>query len=118
MSVAPQRMILDSDPRKEMGEDDQVEVASQGGPLDEESFNFHFDPEVDRKAVYKLDLLLQPILFGTFILLLLDRANVGNARVAGLQKDLRLTDHQFQICMFPVLSPVLCLLMLKPVDQH
>ncbi|KAK6382981.1 hypothetical protein LTS17_003651 [Exophiala oligosperma] len=105
MSVAPQRMILDSDPRKEMGEDDQVEVASQGGPLDEESFNFHFDPEVDRKAVYKLDLLLQPILFGTFILLLLDRANVGNARVAGLQKDLRLTDHQFQISLMVTFIP-------------
>lgn len=101
-------MVRNEVPRKEITEDDQVELASQGGPRDEESFGFSFDPKFDRAVVFKLDLLLQPILFGTFILLLLDRANVGNARVAGLQKDLHLTDHQYQICMFLHISSSVC----------
>ena len=33
------------------------------------------------------------------VLLSLFNVNVGNARVAGLQKDLKLTDNQYQICI-------------------
>ena len=33
------------------------------------------------------------------MLLSLFNVNVGNARVAGLQKDLKLTDNQYQICI-------------------
>ena len=79
--------------------EDQVERPSDNVRLDEESFGFHFDSALDRTAVFRLDLLMQPILFGTFVFLLLDRANVGNARVAGLQKTLKLTDNEYQICM-------------------
>ncbi|KEF52265.1 uncharacterized protein A1O9_11505 [Exophiala aquamarina CBS 119918] len=97
-------MALDS-VRKELTEEDQVEVASKTGPGEEESFDSHVDPKFDRNAVYKLDLLLQPVLFGTFILLLLDRANVGNARVAGLQESLHLTDSQYQISLMVTFIP-------------
>jgi hypothetical protein len=37
-----------------------------------------------------------PIMCALFVLLFLDRTNVGNARVAGLQSDLRLTDRRYQ----------------------
>ncbi|KAL0960727.1 hypothetical protein HGRIS_005752 [Hohenbuehelia grisea] len=34
-----------------------------------------------------------------YLLSWLDRTNLGNARVAGLQKDLKLTNHQYSICL-------------------
>jgi hypothetical protein len=32
-----------------------------------------------------------------YLIAFLDRSNIGNARVAGLQKDLKLTDVEYQI---------------------
>lgn len=64
--------------------------------LEKGDTTFRLVPGLDRKVVLKLDLFLMPVMIIIFILLFLDRANIGNARVAGLQKDLRLTDFQFQ----------------------
>lgn len=59
-------------------DEEQVEIASNEVQLQEGySSTFQYDRATDRKVVWKLDLLLQPILFITFVLLLLDRANVG-----------------------------------------
>lgn len=52
---------------------------------------------VERKTVTKLDLLLVPSMSILYLAAFLDRTNVGNARVAGLQTDLSLSDHQYQI---------------------
>ena len=35
-----------------------------------------------------------------YLLAFLDRSNIGNARVAGLQKDLKMTDIQYQTGMY------------------
>jgi len=78
--------------------EDHVESASDISNLENGSGGFRYDPEMDRKVLLKLDLLVQPIMFTMFLFLLLDRTNVGNARVAGMQKDLHLTDNQYQIC--------------------
>jgi hypothetical protein len=78
--------------------DDQIESATSHGDDTADEFGFQYDRQMDRNALRRLDMLVQPIMFIMFTLLLLDRANVGNARVAGLQKDLRLTDSQYQIC--------------------
>lgn len=56
---------------------------------------------LERKTVMKLDVLLVPIVCGLYLLAFLDRANIGNARVAGLQEDLSMTDRQYQTGMFP-----------------
>lgn len=62
----------------------------------------HLEPldaaEVAR-AVRKMDLTILPIMTMFYLLSFLDRTNIGNARVAGLQKGLGLTDHQYQICV-------------------
>ncbi|KAF9025133.1 MFS general substrate transporter [Hymenopellis radicata] len=59
----------------------------------------------ERKAVRKLDYAVLPIMTMFYLLSFLDRANIGNARVAGLQKDLGLTDHQYQICVTVLFVP-------------
>lgn len=47
----------------------------------------------------KLDFLLVPLMCGLYLLAFLDRSNIGNARIAGLQTDLGISDHQYQIGM-------------------
>lgn len=79
-----------------------IETMTYNDQLEEATPESRDAAKLDRRVLLKLDLVLQPILFITFVFLLLDRANVGNARIAGLQKDLRLTDHQYQICEYAV----------------
>ncbi|KAE9378314.1 MFS general substrate transporter [Stipitochalara longipes BDJ] len=50
----------------------------------------------ERKIVWKIDLHLITALFGIFIFNILDRSNIASARLGGLQKDLKLTDTQYQ----------------------
>lgn len=57
----------------------------------------HLDPKIERKALLKLDLLLVSLMSSLYLLAFLDRANIGNARIAGLQTDLGISDHQYQI---------------------
>lgn len=46
--------------------------------------------------VRKIDLHLIPALFLLFIFNILDRSNIANARLGGLQEDLGLSDTQYQ----------------------
>ncbi|KAG8763389.1 Proteasome subunit alpha type-4 [Ceratobasidium sp. 423] len=48
---------------------------------------------LQRRATLKIDLIVIPILTMFYLLSFLDRANIGNARVAGLQKDLHMTNR-------------------------
>jgi hypothetical protein len=69
-------------------------VVKNGG---KDSTEVHFDQKSERKAVLKLDLLLVSLMCSFYLLAFLDRANIGNARIAGLQTDLGISDHQYQI---------------------
>ncbi|KAF8962023.1 MFS general substrate transporter [Flammula alnicola] len=60
---------------------------------------------MERKAVRKLDYTVLPVMAMFYLLSFLDRSNIGNARVAGLQKDLGLTDRQYQICVTVLYVP-------------
>ncbi|RDW66652.1 putative major facilitator superfamily permease-4 [Coleophoma crateriformis] len=51
---------------------------------------------LEKKLVRKIDLHLILSLFGIFIFNILDRSNIASARLGGLQKDLKLTDTQYQ----------------------
>ncbi|GBB97569.1 hypothetical protein RclHR1_03000012 [Rhizophagus clarus] len=53
----------------------------------------------ERKLLRKIDLRLLPIIFASFFVACLDRSNIGNARLAGIEKDLNLNDQQFQIVL-------------------
>ncbi|KFH48265.1 putative transporter -like protein [Hapsidospora chrysogenum ATCC 11550] len=51
----------------------------------------------ERKLVRKLDLYLIPLIMGLYLFSFLDRVNIGNARLYGLEEDLNLTPRQFQV---------------------
>ena len=61
------------------------------------NFEVTFDRTTEQQTVQKMDMLLIPVTCMIYLLSFLDRANLGNARVAGLQTQLGLTDHQYQI---------------------
>ncbi|KAF5375578.1 hypothetical protein D9757_008533 [Collybiopsis confluens] len=60
---------------------------------------------LERKAVRRLDVVILPMISMFYLLSFLDRAYIGNARVAGLQKNLGMTDHQYQICITVLYVP-------------
>ncbi|CAL1707482.1 unnamed protein product [Somion occarium] len=64
-----------------------------------------FDPLEEKRAVRMLDYTVLPLMTMFYLLSFLDRANIGNARVAGLQKGLGLTDHQYQIAVTVTFVP-------------
>lgn len=62
----------------------------------EDGFRRYLDPILDKQTLRRLDLLLVPLVCSMYLLAFLDRANIGNARVAGLQTNLDMTDIQYQ----------------------
>ncbi|OCK99096.1 MFS general substrate transporter [Cenococcum geophilum 1.58] len=55
--------------------------------------------EQAQRLLLKMDFTIVPMLACSFFIAYLDRNNIGNARVMGMQKDLHLTDKQFFNCL-------------------
>ncbi|CAI7622757.1 Major facilitator superfamily domain general substrate transporter [Penicillium crustosum] len=53
--------------------------------------------KLTRNVLWKLDIHILPILALLFLMSFLDRTNVGNAKILGLEADLSITDHQYDI---------------------
>jgi hypothetical protein len=58
----------------------------------------------ERKTLAKLDLLLVSSMSALYLVAFLDRTNIGNARVAGLQADLGISDHQYSTGKYKLLA--------------
>ncbi|KAF2793118.1 MFS general substrate transporter [Melanomma pulvis-pyrius CBS 109.77] len=54
------------------------------------------DAEVEKRVLRKLDRRLVSLVFVLYLLAYLDRSNIGNAKIAGLDKDLSLSSSQYQ----------------------
>lgn len=68
-----------------------------------------FDPKIEKQIVRKVDIRLLPILFILLTAAFLDRINIGNARLFGLEKDLNMRGDQFNIALFVFFIPyILC----------
>jgi len=52
-----------------------------------------------KRAIFKTDLILVPVSTMIYFLSFLDRTNIGNAKAAGLQKDLGITSNQFSLAL-------------------
>ena len=55
--------------------------------------------EQERKLLRKLDMHLIPLIMGLYLFSFLDRVNIGNARLYGLEEDLGLSPSQFQVAV-------------------
>ncbi|KAL9099740.1 MAG: hypothetical protein Q9163_004806 [Psora crenata] len=55
--------------------------------------------KIDRRLVWKIDLRLIPWLSLLYLASFIDRTNIGNARLDGLEKSLHLTAGQYNACL-------------------
>ncbi|KIX06490.1 uncharacterized protein Z518_04466 [Rhinocladiella mackenziei CBS 650.93] len=55
----------------------------------------HVDPS---KTLRKMDLRLIPMLAVLYLLSFLDRGNIGNAKIQGMEEDLQLTGDEYNLC--------------------
>ncbi|OAA60590.1 Major facilitator superfamily domain, general substrate transporter [Niveomyces insectorum RCEF 264] len=61
----------------------------------EEAFVASFPDKKKKKLLLKMDLHIVPILMSLYIMSFIDRANIGNANIVGMSKDLGMTDTQY-----------------------
>ena len=56
----------------------------------------HVVPDVERRVLRKMDLRIIPLVTAVYVLAFLDRSNIGNARIAGMTKELHLVHNDYQ----------------------
>ncbi|KAF1934729.1 MFS general substrate transporter [Clathrospora elynae] len=74
---------------KDMDATKQIEVTD----------DFTWTPEEEKALVRKIDLFLLPTIWLMYLLSYMDRTNIGNAKIAGMDKDLQLTSNQYSIAL-------------------
>lgn len=67
------------------------------------------DPIAMKKLTRKCDLHVVPPLFVLFLLAFLDRTNIGNAKIQGLEAGLNMTGPQYNIALFIFFVPYILL---------
>lgn len=63
-----------------------------------------FDKSATKKLIRKLDWALIPLIALLYLLSFLDRANIGNARLAGLEKNLNMKGLDYNVSLPPAIS--------------
>ena len=63
-----------------------------------------------------MDLRLIPMLALLYLLSFLDRGNIGNAKIAGMQDDLSLSGHQYSLCAVRLCCLINFSISLTPLD--
>lgn len=76
-----------------------------------------FTPAETRKLLRKLDLTILPLVSVMYLLSFLDRSNIGNARLAGLEKDLGMTGWDYAVSN-PLLSSFWLYLILRTYTYY
>ncbi|CAG9981782.1 unnamed protein product [Clonostachys byssicola] len=57
------------------------------------------DPALERKVLAKLDIFLTPVLFIVYLSCFIDRANIGNVKVAGMPEDIGASEAQYSLAV-------------------
>ncbi|USW58134.1 Putative major facilitator superfamily, MFS transporter superfamily [Septoria linicola] len=78
-----------------------AEVAAHGHLATDQYGNalVDFDPKVEAKLRRKIDLYIVPTVALLYLFCFIDRANIGNARLAGLEKDLGLMGYDYNLVL-------------------
>ncbi|KAI4226796.1 MAG: hypothetical protein L6R40_008246 [Gallowayella cf. fulva] len=66
-----------------------------------------FSPAAERRLIFKIDLAVLPILFLLFLVSFVDRSNLANARIEGLERSLHIprTSNGYNIALFSFTIP-------------
>lgn len=60
-----------------------------------------YDQKMTKKLLRKLDSHIMPVLVILYLLSFLDRTNIGNARLANLERDLNMSGLDYNVSAFP-----------------
>ncbi|KAL8302900.1 hypothetical protein RB601_008200 [Gaeumannomyces tritici] len=115
MASTPDAAMVEKDAGKSSGEtgkpsDGQVEIlqdetlraAAAHGHLATDIYGnplLQFDQKAVRKLRLKMDLYLVPTVALLYLFCFIDRANIGNAKIAGLEKDLGMTGFDYNMVL-------------------
>ncbi|KAK9372141.1 major facilitator superfamily domain-containing protein [Lipomyces chichibuensis] len=67
------------------------------------------DKDIERKLVWKIDIHVLPWLFLMYLCAFVDRVNIGNAKIEGLEDDLQMTGNDYNIALVVFFIPyILC----------
>ncbi|KAF9893439.1 hypothetical protein FE257_010751 [Aspergillus nanangensis] len=86
-------------PLKDEHSDDKGGVSVSLSPETSESATVQFDAAADARVRRKNDWCLVPSVALIYLFCFIDRTNIGNARLAGLEKDLGLTGYDYNIVL-------------------
>ena len=75
----------------------------------EESARGPSSSEADARVLRKCDLYVMPMLYVFYALSYLDRINIGNARIEGLEKDLDMAGHDYNVALQVFFVPYILL---------
>ena len=64
------------------------------------SSDLGFDAKQTKRLIRKIDVVLLPFLALLYLLSFLDRTNIGNARLAGLEKSLHMKGLNYNVCVY------------------
>lgn len=67
------------------------------------------DGSAEKRLLWKLDIHVVPILMLLFLLAFLDRINIGNARLQGLEGDLNMTGNDYNVALLIFFIPYVLL---------
>ncbi|ORY01031.1 major facilitator superfamily domain-containing protein [Clohesyomyces aquaticus] len=73
----------------------EAHIEPGGTGVLEEAEQGPIDPLLEKRVRRKLDTHVLPLVMALYLLAFLDRSNIGNARIAGLSKDLHVTSSRY-----------------------
>ena len=88
---------------------DSQTTSDDGLPLETSSALARVDPTMEKRLLRKLDIHVVPIIGLLYMCAFIDRINIGNARIQGLEKDLRMKGHDFNIALLIFFVPYILL---------
>ncbi|KAA8574655.1 hypothetical protein EYC84_003905 [Monilinia fructicola] len=83
-------MIMDTAQSKKLDAESQLDSSTRDDSL------LVVDPEMEKRVVRKIDKHLMPLIIGLYLLAYLDRSNIGNAKIAGMEEDLHLESESYE----------------------
>ncbi|GAB7363367.1 hypothetical protein MBLNU230_g3647t1 [Neophaeotheca triangularis] len=72
---------------------------------DRRAARYGIDAVAEKKLLRKVDLLVIPLLWFFFMLSFLDRTNIGNAKIQGLEDELGMSGNDYNIALFIFFPP-------------
>lgn len=71
----------------------------------EDNSGEHLDRFAEKKLRRKCDLHVLPTISLLYLLAFIDRVNIGNARIQGLEEDLNMKGHDYNVALFVFFIP-------------